>query len=205
MPEPIEEWTDLNNINPLKAMYTNPGKYEAVFQILTINSHVRMFKRARNMTHNVITERCWESNKDIFTKMAIRSGYIDRIQNEMYEHILYDRLSEIPNPKPDAYIYLRTSVDNCMKRIKARDRNGENCITRKYLQTIQRYQEAFLDKYREQTIVNDNNVTAIDDYESMVGYVVCELTKMKPSRSVVRGSNHRATEAVIIKRVGGGI
>jgi deoxyguanosine kinase len=167
IPEPIEEWTMLDNVNPLREMYKN-AKYSALFQMLTIHSHMKMMKVAQRCGTDCIVERCWESNKDIFTNMLVDVGKIDAVENVIYNHILKDRLSEIDGIKPHGYIYVKTPVEKCLNRISSRNREEEANISKEYLSEIERRQELFLRKQESSsvlTIDNDSEKHTISDYK----------------------------------------
>jgi deoxyadenosine/deoxycytidine kinase len=181
IPEPIEEWTMLDNVNPLHEMYAN-AKYSTLFQMLTIHSHMKMMKVAKQCGKDCIVERCWESNKDIFTNMLIEGGKIDSVENAIYNHILKDRLSEIGGIKPHGYIYVKTHVDQCVKRIRNRNRSEETGISKEYLAEIEKRQEHFLRKQETSsvlTIDNNSEKHTIRDYKEIFSKIKSFVDTLK--------------------------
>ena len=81
--------------------------------------------------------------------MLYESGHLNKMEWQVY-------LSWFGflNLKIDKIIYIKTNVDNCMIRIKNRNREGEDKITRDYIQSLN-------DKH-EEWLTNKNNVMVLD-------------------------------------------
>ena len=65
IPEPVEDWTLLNDTNPLKEFYNDKTKYGFAFQMLILTSQISMMKKAQESKCDlVILERCAFSNNN---------------------------------------------------------------------------------------------------------------------------------------------
>lgn len=171
--EPIEEWTRLNDVNPLKEMYENP-KYTAMFQMLTIFSHSKISDTISYYDDNddnnivvVLTERCWLSNKEIFANLMIDRGSIDSVEASIYNYIVDNMMKT--KRKPDGYVYLQTSIDNCFERIRSRNRCNESAvISKEYLERLESYTNYFLRDKNVLNVDNDKDRNLIEDYSSVI-------------------------------------
>lgn len=176
IPEPIQEWTNLDSINPLKELYASPKENAFAFQVLTIHSHLRLMKEAKKLNEDCILERCWESNKTIFASLSDFRA----IERVIYNHIATS------SDRPDGYIYLKTSIDRCLQRINQRQRTGERAITREYLTKLQEKQEEFLRQYQNITLVIDNDVERNNekDYIDVLDTVQQFLSQVKQNNAI---------------------
>jgi deoxyadenosine/deoxycytidine kinase len=115
--EPIDQWKHLSKF------YQDKKRWSFTFQVEVLNSFSRCPEEGL-----VVCERSpWESY-NIFSKMLVSSGDMNVDEFELYGK-LYDAMAW----KPDLFIYLRTSPETCMERIKKRDRQCESNIDMGYL------------------------------------------------------------------------
>jgi deoxyadenosine/deoxycytidine kinase len=116
--EAVEHWTLLPHL------YSNPSaNTNALFEIQVICSLASRNQLAQ------ITERSLQSTLHVFVPLLIKDEHhlkiIDSVQNLVSE------------TEPDLIIFLDCDIDEAMERIKKRDRNSENAITKLYLQELQ--------------------------------------------------------------------
>ena len=170
IPEPIEDWTLLNGLNPLKQYYKDKNKYGFAFQMLVLTSQIEMMKKAhKSKCDIVILERCAVSNYNTFYENMRQ--FFDPVEQAIYEN-MYKRLAteNIPN----GYIYLNVDTRTAMNRIKVRSRSGEDTVTQQYLETLNLTLENFLEKHKDSTLVIDGNreKSTIVDYQQTVEDIV---------------------------------
>ena len=161
IPEPIEDWTLLNDTNPLKEFYNDKTKYGFAFQMLILTSQISMMKKAQESKCDlVILERCAFSNNNTFVENMVQ--LFNPVERAIYKN-MYEQLA---TDKPDGYIYLQTDTRTACNRIKVRSRSGEDTVTQVYLDTLNVTLENFLDKQKEITLVINGNrdKTTVDDY-----------------------------------------
>ena len=82
----------------------------------------------------IFIERSIFSDRYIFMEMLYSSGMITESDYNMYKN-WWNLWSLVMPIKPDAFIYLNPSIDACLERYKARNREGEN-IDRNYQQEL---------------------------------------------------------------------
>jgi len=88
----------------------------------------------------------------------------DMSDNEwfMYLHI-FEFVTSIFNVKLDAIIYLKCPVQIAMKRIKQRNRHGENKVTEEYLEQLDRHYDEWINNKKSDIPVETILVPFIQD------------------------------------------
>lgn len=84
----------------------------------------------------IIVERSPQSSTKIFARNMFHNGVITK-----WEHEVVARFFKAIEWKPSASIYLQVDVDTCCKRIKERNRDGEDKIDRKLIADLNKYHE----------------------------------------------------------------
>lgn len=177
--EPLEEWQRVESpdgqvVNLFDLFCKDHERYAFQFQMLALNSHIEVIKNIPK-DRPVILERCFESNKNVFTLLQKDAGIISET-----EWIVYNKF--IPRDIViDGYIYLKTSPNVCLKRIRDRNRFEEKGLSLDYIQRLNEYHEKWLsDKVNVLEIENDEIRFSETDYSN-------ELSRVKSfieSRSV---------------------
>lgn len=143
--EPVEEWRNIkdnNNMNALECFY-NDKKNSFCFQVLAYITRLKklidIIKKYPNDI--IISERCIESDKNVFAKMLYESGDISSIEWETYNY-WYNSFCE--TSKVDLIIYIATDPVECLNRIKTRNRTEEVSIPLGYLEQCHNKHEEWL-------------------------------------------------------------
>ena len=163
--EPVEMWD-----NVLTAFYNDPKKYACMFQTLVLRTRVEQLRKISNG----FVERCVHSDK-LFGTVQHALKNMDDIEYSTY---LYQFNQAVTDTETiHGYIYVRTSVDTCIKRICQRNREGEGGISKDYLDLL----EAEHDKW----LNNEENVLIIDgeaDFRSpdVVQKIVRQIKSFMP-------------------------
>jgi deoxyadenosine/deoxycytidine kinase len=79
------------------------------------------------------------TDRNVFAKMLYNDGHMNRMEMTMY-----DTWFGLFNTKIDYTIYVKTSVENCVERIKKRGREGESDIEKGYLIALEKAHEDWL-------------------------------------------------------------
>jgi deoxyadenosine/deoxycytidine kinase len=152
IPESLDIWNEIKEGDKsiFQLFYENKNKYALAFQILTFltityNMMGQLQKIGKKDT--IIIERSPISNIVIFGQML----YDDKIIGEAEWSILKYMVNGLMMPV-DKIVYLRSTPDECMERVKERNREGEQDIELDYLQTIHDKHEAWLDTMQHETI-----------------------------------------------------
>jgi thymidine kinase/deoxynucleoside kinase len=152
IPESLDIWNEIKEGDKsiFQLFYENKSKYGFAFQILTFltityNMMGQLQKMGKKDT--IIIERSPISNIMIFGQML----YDDKIIGEAEFSILKYMVNGLMMPV-DKIVYLRSTPDECMERVKIRDREGEQDISSAYLQNIHDKHETWLDTLQHETI-----------------------------------------------------
>lgn len=153
--EPVDEWNKLimNGKNIIEHFYENNKKWGYLFQSVAFITRLLKLKEAINNPKYsvIISERTLESDKKLFAKLLYING--DMCELEWKSYVLwFDHF----NIKMTHHIYLKTNVDECVKRIKRRGRKGEEDISIKYLQQLSKNHDKWLIDNPKCTIINGN-------------------------------------------------
>jgi len=154
--EPVKQWEkikDKKGVTILEKFYKDQLKYSFSFQMMAYISRLSLLQEALDKypDHIIITERCIETDKNVFAKMLYDNKKIEHINYQIYIK-WYDNF--IKNCKIDKYIYIKVKPEICFNRINKRKRVGEN-IPLDYLIKCNNYHNKWL--------LNKKNIIIIDN------------------------------------------
>lgn len=89
-----------------------------------------------------ITERCLDTDYQVFTKMLRAEGSIDKLEYDLYER-WFTQLKISATPL-SAIIHVDTTPEICAQRIVKRGRDGEEAIPLEYLQALDTFQRIWV-------------------------------------------------------------
>ncbi len=137
IPEPVEEW---ETSGLLKKSYTD-SFYTFPAQCEFFCSRIRAFRRLYDPTKVNISERSPFSDTFFWNIQNI-----DPLLHTTYLSMWAEWQNLLPYGKrhPDLFIYLVTTTDRCMARIKERNRPSEQGITREYLEKLRDQHDMYL-------------------------------------------------------------
>jgi deoxyadenosine/deoxycytidine kinase len=154
--EPVDEWKKIiiDGKDILNAFYSDMINVAFPFQLIALLTRRNLIKNKIEEAIKIeietgkevylITERTVHSDRYIFAKMLHNDGFINNIQMKTYEMWNDEFSREI---KVNKFIYLTTSPEVCLKRIKERNRLGEDKITIEYLIECQKYHDDFYENF----------------------------------------------------------
>lgn len=131
IPEPIEEWQNVNGYNLFNLMYEDPNKYAVAFQMCTMLTSFKTITETAELDLAFI-ERSWLSGKHCFLPAMVTRGSIDEPTSAVFNE-WYTTLTDHQKFKPDIIIYIKTSPHVIFERIKQRNRQEEEKIDISYL------------------------------------------------------------------------
>ena len=140
--EPVEEWERITDgtKNILELFYENPAEYGFPLQILVgittlrnLNREVLDYPDAKL----ILSERSILSSKMVFAKMLHHDGYMDDIEEEIYQMLFNGESSAWLTPA--MMLYLKTEPNTCFERVGSRNRKGESKITMSQLERCDLY------------------------------------------------------------------
>ncbi len=144
--EPLHDWKEhLNNF------IIDPQKYHYKLQLEVLKSYAKI--KIPCDVQLVIIERSKYSAINVFSKHGSHCGYL--LQGE-FKYL--KKLAAKIKYKTDLHLWLKTSVDQCLIRIKNRNRDGEEKLSKKYINQLSRYHEK-MNKIIEMEIIDGNQNT----------------------------------------------
>ena len=132
--EPVDEWLNIksNGKNALELFYEDQEKNSFWFQILAYITRLRNLLETVKTNPNkiIITERSIYTDKYVFAQMLFDSGKINDIEFQTYNY-WFDTFEN--DTKINVILYVNTHPEECMNRIKTRNRSEENSVELEYL------------------------------------------------------------------------
>jgi deoxyadenosine/deoxycytidine kinase len=171
VPEPIESWHDIQDSDGtpiLTNLYKDTKKYAFRFQMMAYISRLHLLKEAikKNKYRIIFTERCLQTDRNVFAKMLYDDGNIETDEYHIYNKWFDEFLDEI---KIEGNIYVKADPKTCFDRVKSRGREGEN-IPIEYLEKCHDYHEKWLSTISN-ILTIDANSNISDDSESRKGWI----------------------------------
>lgn len=136
--EPVNTWEQFNvdNKNILQHFYEDTRRWAYTFQnaaILTRILHIQKTIKENPGYDYYITERSILTDKHVFAKMLHKDMLINDMEMQLY-NMWFDNFGKTQNVS--GILWLTTDVDTCSERIKTRGRQGEENISREYLEKL---------------------------------------------------------------------
>jgi len=170
VPEPVDEWkniVDKDNVPILTNLYKDTNKYAFRFQMMAYISRLHLLRQQvkANKYKIIISERCVQTDKNVFAQMLYDDGLIDHDEFQIYLKWFDEFLDDI---KLSGVIYVRADPQVCDTRVKIRGREGEN-IPLAYLTKCHEYHEKWLnaDFGCEKICIDANVDTARDEHKDI--------------------------------------
>jgi len=140
--EPVDEWERITDGTKtiLELFYENPAEYGFPLQILVGITTLRRLHRELvdyPDTKLILCERSILSSRMVFAKMLHHDGFMDDVEEEVYQMLLNDEMTTWLTPT--MMLYLKTDPTTCLERVGNRRRRGENKITMDQLERCELY------------------------------------------------------------------
>jgi len=161
--------------NPyLSDFYDDMAKWAFPLQIYFLNSRFRQMMEAKQSPITIIQDRTIYEDAHIFAKNLRENGVLSERDYQNYWGI-FDSMKSMSTP-PDLLIYLRASVPTLIKQISRRGRDYEQSISIKYLETLNRQYEEWIESYHESKllILENDDLNYVDNPEDL-GYVISRI------------------------------
>jgi len=155
--EPVNEWLNIksNGKNALELFYEDQDKNSFWFQILAYITRLRNLLETikKNPGKNIITERSIYTDKYVFAQMLFESGKISDIEFQTYNY-WFDTFEN--ETKIDVILYVNTEPEECMNRIKIRNRSEESSVELDYLKDCHSKHIDWLENKQDSKIIYIN-------------------------------------------------
>ena len=163
--EPVDTvWNrivDENGETVLANFYRDPKAYAFKFQMMAYISRLSILLDAvRNPEIDIIvTERCVETDRNVFEKMLYHQGQIDLIGHTIY-NMWFDEFNR--DVCATGIIYIRASAETCIARIGHRAREGE-VISPTYISECNAYHENWIMSDPRSKLIIDADKDTVND------------------------------------------
>lgn len=139
--------------NPiLDKFYYDKKRWSFPLQIFFLNKRFKMIKNASKLDGCVMDRSIY--GDVIFSKMLVHDGHMTKEEFELYEELLYNMLEHVE--KPRLMIYLETSVENAIKKIKKRGREYEQIVPYEYWEHLDKNYREYFENYNLSDIIKIN-------------------------------------------------
>jgi len=166
IPEPIDTvWNtvvDEQGETILTNFYRNPKCNAFKFQMMAYISRLsNLLAAVRDPAAYdiIITERCVETDRNVFEKMLYNRGQIDLIEHTIY-NMWFDEFNR--DVCATGIVYIRASPETCLARIKSRSRDGES-IAADYIEECNAYHDDWIMNDARSKLVFDADHDTVND------------------------------------------
>lgn len=139
--------------NPLlDKFYHNRKRYSFPLQIFFLNKRFAMLKEASQIDGSIMDRSIY--GDVIFAKMLCEGDDMEKEEYALYKELLANMLEHVQPPK--LMIYLETSVDAVIEKIKRRGRDYEQIVERQYWENLNREYHEYFEYYNISPILKIN-------------------------------------------------
>ena len=163
--EPVDYWCQLGLLD---RFYKDQNRWAFTFQLTALVTKCMELMKLDEDTVYII-ERSPYTDLNCFAKLCNMSGSIDDMEMKIYNLYFKYFISELETKCAIQFIYLKTSPEICMERIKKRDRLEEKGIPIEYLISLEKLHDEWL--INNSIILNGNtdisdktNILSIKDF-----------------------------------------
>lgn len=158
--EPVDSWLQFKNEKGeslLEVFYKDRKRWSYTFQNCAFMTRVRSITKAirdwkedclihpENVKHNIfVTERCIETDHNVFAKMLHDESSIDKLEWDLYRQWYHLMTMNSEGCTVQGILYVQCSPEKCRKRIMIRSREGEDVISEEYLGRLHSYHEEWI-------------------------------------------------------------
>lgn len=139
--------------NPLlDKFYYNRKRYSFPLQIFFLNRRFAMLKDAQELDGTIMDRSIY--GDVIFARMLCDGGDMEKEEYALYKELLANMLEHVQAPK--LIIYLETSVDKVIEKIKKRGRDYEQVVEREYWEQLNKEYRDYFNYYNISPILKIN-------------------------------------------------
>ena len=161
--EPVDKWVNWEGQNNkswnlLELMYQNPEKYASRFQMAAAISKIQSLSDSPKPAK--LVERTLRCQEKVFIPLLVQNNYLEELDQSLLKHF-FAMVRDNEGFKADVIIYLRTSPEIALTRVRSRNRQGEENVSLDYLTDLHQYYDNWL-LHEDNVIVVD-----VDDFDKV--------------------------------------
>ena len=154
--EPVDKWVNWEGQNNkswnlLELMYQNPEKYASGFQMAAAISKIQSLSDSPKPAK--LVERTLQCQEKVFIPLLVQNNYLEELDQSLLKHF-FAMVRDNEGLKADVIIYLRTSPEIALTRVRSRNRQGEENVSLDYLTDLHQYYDNWL--------LHEDNVIVVD-------------------------------------------
>ena len=156
--EPVDKWVNWEGPNGqswnlLELMYQNTGKYAFRFQMAAAISKIQSLNDSSKPAK--LVERTLRCQEKVFIPLLIKNGFLNDLDQSLlanfFEMVCKSNSNSVV---ADVIIYLRTTPEIALTRVRSRNRQGEETVSLDYLTDLHEYYDNWL--------LHEENVVVVD-------------------------------------------
>lgn len=140
--EPVNKWRNAGGHNLLELMYSDPARYSCMFQsyvqLTMMDNHTIPITEPVKMM-----ERSIHSGRYCFIENLHRGGLMSDAEYAVLDQ-WFSWITANVDVKPDLIVYLRSSPEVALERVRRRQRDEERAIPETYLRALHELHEDWL-------------------------------------------------------------
>ena len=154
--EPVDKWVNWEGPNGqswnlLELMYQNTEKYAFRFQMAAAISKIQSLNDFSKPAK--LVERTLKCQEKVFIPLLIKNGFLNNLDQSLLANF-FEMVCNSDRLKADVIIYLRTSPEIALTRVRSRNRRGEETVSLDYLTDLHEYYDNWL--------LHEENVVVVD-------------------------------------------
>ena len=168
VPEPVDVWEtirDSTGKSMIELFYGDQARNAFSFQMMAYISRLSLMRESIRRVQArypsptpdkpilIISERCLETDANVFAKMLFDDGKIREVDYQIYRRWFDEFTRDLPVAE---VVYVRTSPEVCSERIHRRLRKGEEGIPLEYLTRCHEYHESWISPRKNKVILDGN-------------------------------------------------
>ena len=139
--------------NPfLDKFYYNKERYSLLSQMYFLNKRIDIIEEASKFNGCIMDRSIY--GDFLFAKMHLKNGFMSQDEFNLYEPFWKKLISARENPL--LIVYLETTVDNAIKKIKERGRDFEMGVEKEYWNSLNEEYSNFFDSYSDSIVLKIN-------------------------------------------------
>ncbi|OQY10979.1 MAG: deoxynucleoside kinase [Marinitoga sp. 4572_148] len=172
------------NDNPfLEDFYKDQKKWSYHLQTFFLFHRFNSIKQIIDSDDNAILDRSIYEDAEIFARNLYNNGKMSEREFQTYRQIFYTMLEYLK--KPDLLIYIKTSVDTIVKRIKKRGRNMEMAVPAEYWKQLDDLYKDWIKNYNQSKVyVIDGDKIDIVENPEYIDKIVQDISEILELESV---------------------